>query len=228
MMKTKLVTLFLGVSLLFSGCKMSNTAKGGFIGAGAGAALGAGIGAIFGHGKGAVIGAAVGTAVGSGAGVLIGKKMDKQKAELEAIEGAKVEAIKDKNNLQAIKVTFASGILFKTGKSNLSTVSKNALTEFAASLVKSPDTDVTIYGHTDNTGSAAINERLSAERANSVSAFLHKNGVDYKRMKTEGKSYNEPVADNATVEGRRLNRRVEVYITANQEMIKKAEAEAKN
>lgn len=227
--KLKTVTLaMLCLSLILSGCNMTNTAKGGMIGGGSGAALGAGIGAIFGKNKGksAAIGAAVGTAVGTTAGILIGKKMDKQKAELEAIKGAEVETVTDANNLQAIKVTFSEGILFQTGKSTLSNNSKIALTEFAASLKNSPETDVTIYGHTDNTGSDAINEKLSKERALSVASFLNTKGIDNSRMTTEGKSYLEPVADNSTVEGRAKNRRVEVYITANETMIKEAEAEA--
>lgn len=204
---------------------MSNTAKGGLIGGGAGAALGAGIGKVLGKGtKSTVIGAAVGAAVGTTAGVLIGKKMDKQKAELAALEGAKVETVTDANNLQAIKVTFSEGILFQTGKSDLNAGSKKALTEFANSLKNNPNTDVTIYGHTDNTGSAAVNEKLSTARAEAVKSYLAGNGIASNRMTTEGKSYNEPVADNSTAAGRAQNRRVEVYITANETMIKEAEA----
>ena len=75
MKKTKIMALLLSATLVFSGCgNMNNTAKGGLIGGGGGAALGAIIGGIAGHGKGAAIGAAVGAAVGTGAGVLIGKK----------------------------------------------------------------------------------------------------------------------------------------------------------
>lgn len=108
---------------------MSNTGKGAMIGAGGGAALGAGIGALAGKGKGAAIGAAVGAAVGSGTGALIGRRMDKQKKELEAIEGAKVETVQDVNNLQAIKVTFDNGILFATNKSELSPASRDAFSQ---------------------------------------------------------------------------------------------------
>ena len=212
-------------SLVFQGCgTMSNTAKGGLIGAGAGAAVGAGVGALAGDGKGAAIGAAVGAAVGAGAGVLIGKKMDKQKAELEVIEGAQVEDVVDTNGLQAIKVTFDSGILFETGKSTLSDASKDALKNFSISLNSTPDTDVTIYGHTDNTGSRALNEKLSQDRAESVANYLKLNGVTGRRLTTAGKAWDEPVGDNNTVGGRALNRRVEIYITANEKMINEAEA----
>ena len=182
-----------------------------------------GIGALAGKGKGAAIGAAIGAAVGSGTGALIGRRMDKQKKELEQIQNAQVETVTDVNNLQAIKVTFDNGILFATNKSELSPAARASLQKFAASLKNSPDTDVTIYGHTDNTGSRAINEKLSKERAEAVANFLVGNGVSRARITTEGLAYDQPVADNSTAEGRAKNRRVEVYITANENMIRKAE-----
>lgn len=228
--KNLFIMFVLGGSIVLSGCvftgcaSMSNTGKGAMIGGGSGAALGAGIGALAGKGKGAAIGAAVGAAVGSGTGALIGRRMDKQKKELEAIEGAKVETVQDVNNLQAIKVTFDNGILFATNKSELSTASRDALTKFANSLKNSPDTDVTIYGHTDNTGTRAVNERVSKERADAVANYLVGQGISRSRIKTEGLAYDQPVADNGTAAGRAQNRRVEVFITANADMIKKAEA----
>jgi len=216
--------LFLAGSILLGGCASTNNAtKGGVIGGVGGAAIGAGIGALAGKGKGAAIGAAVGGAVGTTAGILIGKKMDKQQAELEQIEGAQVKTITDANNLQAIQVTFDNGILFALGKSDLNSVSREALTEFATSLINNPETDVTIHGHTDNTGSRSLNENLSKERAMSVANFLTSKGVVSGRLTTEGKAWDEPVADNSTAEGRAQNRRVEIYITANEEMIEQAE-----
>ena len=217
--------LLCGVLLLGSCSSTKNATKGGVLGGAGGALLGAGVGALIGQEKGAAVGAAVGGAVGAGAGIVIGKKMDKQKAELEKIEGAKVETVTDTNNLQAIKVTFDSGILFATGKSDLNATSKSALTEFATSLKETPETDVTIYGHTDNTGSREINEKLSNSRAASVAEFLNSNGISPDRMTTDGKAFDEPIADNSTVEGRALNRRVEIYITANEQMIEQAEQE---
>ena len=219
-----LVAVVLCSSILLSSCSTTkNSTKGGILGGAGGALLGAGIGAVIGHGKGAAIGAAVGGAVGAGAGVMIGKKMDKQKAELERIEGAKVETVTDANNLQAIKVTFDSGILFATGKSELNASSKSALMKFAATLKETPETDVTIYGHTDNKGSREVNAKLSDERAQSVANFLAANAVQRERLTTQGKAFDEPVADNATEAGRAQNRRVEVYITANKQMIDKAQ-----
>ena len=223
-MKKAFVSLMCA-AVVFSGCaNMSNTGKGTLIGSDAGAAVGAGIGAIIGHdGKAAAIGAAIGTAVGAGAGAIIGKKMDKKAEELAALENAQVETVEDANGLEAIKVTFNSGILFDTNKADLKQASKNELSQFASKMADMVDTDITIYGHTDNTGSDAVNERLSNERAQSVANYLKNCGIASSRMTTEGKSYSMPVADNSTKEGRAQNRRVEIYISANENMIKAAE-----
>ena len=166
----KYVLSFMCVAIIFSGCSnMSKTGKGTLIGSGAGAAIGAGLGAIIGKdGKGAAIGAAIGTAVGGGTGAIIGNKMDKKAEELAALENAQIETVEDANGLEAIKVTFNSGILFDTNKSDLKQASKNELSQFASKMSDMVDTDITIYGHTDNTGSDAVNERLSNERAQSV------------------------------------------------------------
>ena len=216
--------LLSGSMLLMSGCaSMSNTAKGALIGGAGGGAIGAGIGALAGKGKGAVIGAAVGTAVGATAGALIGKKMDKQKAELAAIQGAKTEEIVDINGLKALKVTFESGILFNVNSSTLSSSAKSSLAQFATSVKNNPQTDIVVQGHTDNTGSDAINQPLSEKRAASVESFLKTEGVNNK-ITSMGYGSTMPVADNSSVDGRAQNRRVEVYISANEEMIKAAEA----
>ncbi|MCQ2137654.1 MAG: OmpA family protein [Bacteroidales bacterium] len=228
-MKKTITALMCAVLVLSSCGNMSNLAKGTAIGGEAGLAVGAIAGAIASKvthsenaGKNAAIGAAIGTAVGAGVGALIGNKMDKKAEEMAALEGAQVEIIKDANDLAAIKVTFDSGILFATDKADLNKASKDALTKFAASMTDMKDTDVAIYGHTDNTGSAAVNERLSLQRAQSVADFLKGKGMENK-MTVEGKSFNEPVADNSTAEGRKQNRRVEVFISANQAMIQAAE-----
>ncbi|MDR1743109.1 MAG: OmpA family protein [Dysgonamonadaceae bacterium] len=219
-----LAIVILGGSLVFSGCGASNTVKGTGIGAGAGAAVGAGLGAILGGGKGAAWGAGIGAVVGGGAGAIIGNKMDKQAAELAQIEGAQVEKI---NDGEAIKVTFESGILFATNSSTLSTASRASLDLFATSLKNNPDTDVKIFGHTDSTGSDAINNPLSERRAESVYNYLLLKGISGNRMVSQGFGSTEPVADNSTVAGRAQNRRVEVYILPNEKMIQEAQQQAK-
>ena len=159
-------------------------------------------------------------------GALIGKRMDKQKEELEKIEGAQVETVTDENNYQAIKVTFTDKILFETGKSELSSASRASLKKFAESLAQSPETNVAIYGHTDNTGSRKINQELSEERAQAVANYLIGQKIDPSRLTTRGLAYDDPIADNSTEEGRAQNRRVEILITANDTMIQQAQQEA--
>lgn len=223
----KFMSLFMSAVLLisFSGCgSMSKTLQGGLIGGGGGAAVGAGIGALIGKGKGAAIGGAIGAVAGGVAGTLIGKHMQKKADELAAIEGASVTTVTDANGFTGIQVTFDEGILFDTGKYALKTPAKNALTRFATSLINDPNTNVQIYGHTDNTGSRAVNEKLSLNRANAVKNYLQNSGVAGTRMDTKGLAYDYPIADNSTAAGRAQNRRVEVYITADDTMIQQAEA----
>lgn len=215
-----ITAIVLSCSILLSSCGASNTVKGTGIGGGAGAALGAGIGAIIGGGKGAAWGAGIGAVVGGGAGAIIGNKMDKQKKELESINGAQVESI---NDGQAIKVTFESGILFATNSSTLNATSQNALTSFATSLKNNPDTDIQIQGHTDSSGNDAINQPLSEKRAQSVQNFLLSKGVSGTRMSSYGLGSSQPVADNTTSAGKAQNRRVEVYIVPNAKMIQDAQ-----
>ncbi|MDD2511920.1 MAG: OmpA family protein [Proteiniphilum sp.] len=214
----------LGGAMVFSGCGLSRTVQGGGIGAGAGAALGAGIGAIAGGGRSAAVGAGIGAVLGGTAGAIIGNKMDKQAAELAQIEGAQVEKV---NEGEAIKVTFESGILFSTNSSTLNTASRISLDKFATSLLNNPDTDVKIYGHTDSTGSDAINNPLSQRRAESVYGYLLSKGVSGTRMISEGFGSSQPVADNNTVAGRAENRRVEVFILPNAKMIREAKEQAR-
>ncbi len=225
-LKIASVVLVSGSLLLSSCASMNNTGKGALIGGGGGAALGAGIGALIGGGKGAAIGSGIGAAVGASAGALIGRKMDKQQAELEAqlAAAAEVEKVTDQNGLQAIKVTFNGGILFPTGKYTLNNGVKDELTKFATSLISNPETNIQVFGFTDNTGSFAVNEKLSNQRADAVKTYLINSGVSPSRIAAQGIPMDGYVASNDTPEGRAQNRRVEIYITANEAMIQQAEA----
>ena len=203
-------------------------AKGSVIGGASGAAGGALLGALIGKftgntGTGAAIGAAVGTAVGAGTGALIGKRMDNAAEAAAQVENATVQTITDANNLTAVKVTFDSGVLFATNKYVLNQAAKDNLTEFAKVLVEYSDADVVIYGHTDSTGTDAINNPLSVKRARSVADFLLLNGVAENQITSvEGFGSKSPVADNSTAAGRAENRRVEIYMYASAEMIEAA------
>ena len=227
MKKIKVFSFVLCLALVVAGC--NNTQKGAAIGTGGGALLVAIVGKIAGN---TAVGAAIGGAVGAGAGALIGKKMDKAKAEAEAVQNAQVESVTDANGLQAVKVTFDSGILFQTGKADLSATAKSSLQQFSQVLKNNTACDVAIQGYTDNTGwknstaaqSAEKNKALSLDRATSVSSYLQALGVSAAQIKSvEGLGEANPVADNSTAAGKEQNRRVEVYMYASQEMIKAAE-----
>jgi outer membrane protein OmpA-like peptidoglycan-associated protein len=234
MRSLKSICVALCAALVLAGCGMSKTGQGALIGAGGGAGLGAIVGALAGN---TAIGAAIGTAVGAGAGAIIGKKMDKAKKEAEAIQNAQVEEVTDANGLDAVKMTFDSGILFNTGKADLSAASKSSLQQLATVLKNNSDCDVAIQGYTDNQGwknstaeqSAQKNQALSLDRATAVSSYLQALSVPVSQIKSvEGFGQSNPVADNSTKAGQAQNRRVEVYMYASQKMIQDAKAQAGN
>ena len=232
MKSLKSIAVALCAALVLAGCNMSNTGKGALIGAGGGAGLGAIVGAIAGN---TAIGAVIGGAVGAGAGALIGKKMDKAKKEAEAVQNAQVEAVTDANGLEAVKVTFDSGILFATGKADLSSTAMTSLFQFANVLKNNADCDVAVQGYTDNAGwknstaaqSQQKNLELSQQRAQSVTNYLLSQGVSPNQIRsTTGFGEANPVADNSTAAGKAQNRRVEVYMYASQKMIQEAQQQA--
>ena len=222
MNKMKFMVLFMSITMIFSGCaSMNNTGKGAAIGGGSGATLGAILGGVIGKGKGAAIGAAVGAAVGTGAGVAIGHKMDKKAAEAAKIEGAQVEMVKDANNLDAVKVTFDSGILFAFNSSTLSNDAKASLRDLAKILKEDTTTDIAIIGHTDKVGTYEANMKVSKNRAYAVENYLQDCGVSPSQFKqVEGVGYNEYDESLSASE----NRRVVIFMYASEQMIKNAEA----
>lgn len=226
MNKFKTTTIVMCVLLIFSGCgSMNNTGKGTVIGAGSGAALGAVIGGLIGHGKGAVIGAAIGTAVGGGTGAIIGKKMDKKAEEAARIANAQVEKVTDSNGLEAVKVTFDSGILFKFNDASLNAISKKSLADFSKVLKEDPDLDIAVYGYTDKVGTAEANQIVSTRRANAVKDYLSTQGVSSSQFKTiEGLGFTK--YDESLPAAK--NRKVEVYMYASQAMIQKAQQQSGN
>ena len=232
MKKMKFSVCAVSVAMLLSSCGMSNTAKGGIIGGVGGAGLGALVGQLVGGGKGAAIGGAVGAAVGTGAGVLIGNKMDKAKKAAEAAN-AQAEVLTDKDGYAYVKATFPSGLLFASGKYALNASAKNDLATFARSL--DADMDVCIYGYTDNDPwrgytaeqSVAKNQELSLQRAGAVRDQLLANGLQSSQIREiSGLGESNPVASNATAQGKEQNRRVEVFILPSKAMVEAANAEA--
>ena len=237
MNKMKFSVCAVSLAMLLSSCGMSNTAKGGIIGGAGGRALGALVGQLVGgNGKSTAIGAAVGSVVGAGAGVLIGNKMDKAKKAAE-LANAEAEVLTDKNGTQYVKATFDSGLLFNTGSATLSASAQAAIKKFVTNLSAEDNTfDLAICGFTDNAGwknstaeqSKAKNLQLSQQRADAVKNQIVGSGYPAARLvSVQGFGEENPVADNATAEGKQQNRRVEVYILPSQDMINAANAQSK-
>jgi outer membrane protein OmpA-like peptidoglycan-associated protein len=124
---------------------------------------------------------------------------------------------------EGIKITFDSGILFDTNSATLRAASETDITKMAAILQKYPDTNVLVEGHTDNSGSDAINQPLSERRAQAVATSTIAKGVSSSRVTTQGYGSTQPIGDNSSVEGKQANRRVEIAIYANEKMKKAAE-----
>lgn len=208
-------------AMSFQACNsLTNTQKGVGIGAAAGGVIGGIIGKKAGN---TAVGAIIGAAVGGTAGGFIGKRMDKQAAEIQkAIPNA--EVIREG---EGIIVKFDSGILFDFDKFALKDAAKQNIESLAKSLNQYPGTDIKIIGHTDSRGTEEYNMGLSERRAAAVKAYAVAQGVPSSRLITMGKGYAEPIADNATDEGRALNRRVEIVIVANEQLKQEAAAQGK-
>jgi Outer membrane protein and related peptidoglycan-associated (lipo)proteins len=204
----KLVLTMMFSSLALVGCEnMTNTQKGASIGAVTGALLGKGTGD---HDKSRYV---WGAAVGALAGGAIGNYMDKQEdAFREELADSGVKVIRDGDNL---RLQLPSNITFATGSANISQSFNPVLDDVARVLKKYEKTTMLIEGHTDSKGSAEYNQQLSLNRAKAVRNNLVGNGVDSRRVTTEGYGESMPVADNDTESGRQLNRRVELRIVPN-------------
>lgn len=200
----------LSVLAILAGCATTtnpddpyaNTKRNAMIGAAAGAIAGLFVG----DGE---LDEVLGTAaVGAGLGAGVGVYMDKQQRQLEQIESVDVERVDE----ETLRVNFDGDILFAVDSSILSEPSKRDLDEFAWVMNEYPKTGILIQGHTDATGSEEYNLRLSERRAEAVQHYLIWNDVDASRMEAIGYGEAHPVADNATAQGRQLNRRVSILV----------------
>jgi len=216
--KRNFILVLTGILVLGSGCS-SGAKKGAAVGGVVGAGAGAVIGNQSDHRTGT--GAIVGGAVGAAAGAIIGDYMSRQKKELEEIPGAVV--VQDGNEL---RVQMANNILFDIDSSLLKASARDNLNQMADVLKKYDDTNLMVVGHTDNTGSAQYNQALSERRAWSVQSYLADEGVGANRLRSHGEGEAHPVATNSSIDGRALNRRVEVQIAANEELKQKAMEQA--
>ena len=210
--RTLIVGTAISLALLTSGCEsMGPQEKGTAAGAGIGAVAGAAIGAMTG-GKNTVRGAAIGAAAGAIAGNLWSKRMEDQRRAMEAAtQGTPVEVTRTPDN--QLKLDIPNDISFSTGSAALKPELRSVLEAFAQGLKSGGNgTLVRVVGHTDSTGSDAVNNPLSLERAESVRNFLEDRGVAPARIEVVGRGSREPVASNDSAEGRAKNRRVEIFM----------------
>jgi outer membrane protein OmpA-like peptidoglycan-associated protein len=203
-------TLVLALSL--AGCaNMTETQKGTAKGAGIGAAAGAVVGALADGGKGAAIGAAVGAGAGAVAGNVWSKRMEQQKKQMEeATAGTGVAVSQTEDN--RLKLDIPSDVSFDKGRADIKPNFRPVLDKFAASLAANPNTKVTIIGHTDSSGSDAINDPLSVNRAAHTRDYLTTRGVASSRFTIEGRGSHEPVVANDSAANMAKNRRVEIFV----------------
>ncbi|EPC00707.1 cell envelope biogenesis protein OmpA [Litchfieldella anticariensis FP35 = DSM 16096] len=224
MPKTYRLIYPLAAAVLLVGCATSDPYGGQtqrsktLTGAGIGAAIGAAAGALSGDGSTsrrdrALIGAAVGAAAGGG----IGAYMDRQEAQLrERMQGTGIGVDRQGDD---IILNMPSSVTFGFDSSELTPSARSALNDVSGVLLEYPETRVNIAGHTDSTGSAEYNQRLSERRAQSVGNYLAQQGVQQYRLSMSGYGFTQPVASNDTEAGRAQNRRVEITLTPMQQQM---------
>ena len=205
-MKTTLIVLAASATLM-AGCQnVSNRTLGTAAG---GAILGAGVGMMAGGDD--KRNAAIGAALGGLAGAAVGVYMDKQEEKLRqqtAGTGIEVERVGDQ-----IALSMPSGLTFDVNSSAIKNDFYAPLNDVSATLIEYPKTAVDVVGHASSDGDDAYNQQLSEQRAASVQTYLANSGVQPVRLHAIGMGETQPIADNATQEGRAANRRVEILLT---------------
>lgn len=186
--------------------RTSKATTGAVVGAVGGAIVGAASSSSSDRGKGAIIGATAGGLIGGG----IGQYMDQQEAELRReLVGSGVQVRREGDQ---IILVMPGGITFDVNRSEVKASFYGTLNAVAKVLEEYDQTGISIEGHTDSTGSDALNQRLSEARATSVAAYLQGQGISSARIQTAGFGPRYPIAGNDTEEGRALNRRVELTL----------------
>ncbi len=206
------------LSLAVTGCaNMTETQRGTATGAGIGAGVGAILGGVTGNGKGSRVatGAVLGGAAGAIAGNIWSSRMERQKQQMEqATQGTGVQVSQTQDN--RLKLEIPTDISFDTNRADIKSNFRPILDKFASTLAENPNTRVTIVGHTDSTGSDAINDPLSVNRAARTRDYLVNRGVSSSRFMIDGRGSREPIASNASEATRSQNRRVEIYVAEQQ------------
>ena len=208
----KKIALALSIALVLGGCAteggLSKAQGGALIGAVLGGAVGSETG---GDSKAILAGVLVGAAAGGG----VGSMMDRQEQEFNdalAQEKANNQIEVQRVTDEVLQLTLSSEVSFDVNSAAIKSGFKPTLNKLADVLTRYGETNITIVGHTDSSGSEAHNQSLSVKRARSVLGYLRSYGVERGRMRAEGKGELEPRADNSTSSGRSQNRRVEVFV----------------
>ena len=202
-------------ALMIGGCT-TNPSTGNYeinrtgVGLAVGTAAGAAVGAVLGNGSYAIKGAMIGAAVGGGAGYVLERKHQQLQADLRQSE-MEIAMEKDAKGTQVLTISTPSDVTFSPGSSDIAAPAYGGLSTLAKSL-NGQKFEIEITGHTDNIGSSDFNQRLSYDRARSVAEYLYQSGISQDSIKIRGASEREPIADNATKEGRAKNRRVVIAI----------------
>ncbi|KAK0333785.1 hypothetical protein LTR94_019413 [Friedmanniomyces endolithicus] len=154
-----------------------------------------------------ILGAGIGAIAGAG----IGSYMDEQERKLrQQTAGSGVDVIRQGDDLL---LRMPSGITFAFNDASVQPQFRPTLDEVSSILSQYPKTYIDVYGHTDSDGSDAYNQTLSERRAQSVAGYLTSHGVQSARIATRGFGETQPIASNATEEGKAANRRVEIKIS---------------
>ena len=209
------LTLITAAALAATGCaNMSDTQRGTATGAGAGAAVGAVIGATTAggnRGRSTGTGAAVGAGLGALGGYIWSQRMEQQRQKMEqASAGTGIGVSQTADNRLRANIPADAG--FDVNRSDITPTLRGVLDRFAGTMNEHGVTTIEIVGHTDNTGSDAINDPLSVARANATRDYLVSRGVSPQRIATAGRGERQPIASNDNESGRAQNRRVEILV----------------
>ena len=176
------------------------------VGAGFGAIGGALLGAAAGGRKGALIGAVA----GGTAGAVVGNTMDRQDEQLRRVlRGSGVRVVRTRNNIQLI---MASDLTFARNSASIKSSLYPTLNSIANVIRHYRRTNIMVSGFTSSTGTRDYNQTLSEKRARSVGSYLKAQGINPRRVFTQGYGQRHPVASNKTASGRRANRRVVITL----------------
>jgi outer membrane protein OmpA-like peptidoglycan-associated protein len=186
----------------------NNTATGAIVGAGAGALLGYLTNTN--NSEEGRTNALIGAGVGALGGAAVGQYMDRQQADLRRqLAGSGVTVTRQGDN---IVLNMPSDVTFAVAQSDIQPQFFGTLDQVAATLNQYPQTVVDVIGHADSTGADDYNQALSERRAGSVAGYLVNRGMLRERLFVMGRGESQPIASNATEQGRAQNRRVEVVV----------------